>query len=229
MSAKNDTKKGNSPENPYFDGRREWNERYGGFVQQAKTWKLVAFITLGLMSFSIFGLFYIGSQSKIIPYVVEVDKLGGSVAVGRVPNNGLVDDNKIIMYSLASMVTNMRTVWVDKRVQKKMIMDAYKYIKQGSNAEKKINEYFEKENPFAYPPNFERSVVINSVLKSDGKTWVVEWEETTVQNGITTQATYKALLQVVIVPPTEEAQIFANPMGVMITEYTFAKNNTGVN
>jgi type IV secretory pathway TrbF-like protein len=225
-----DTKKGQStPENPYFEGRREWNERYGGFVQQANTWKLLAFVTLGLMSVAIFGLIYIGSQSKIIPYVVEVDKLGASVAVGKVQNNGLVDENKIIMYSLASMVTNLRTVWIDKRVQKKMLLDAYKYVKQGSTAEKKINEYFTKENPFAYPPNFERSVLIKSVLKGSGNTWEIEWEETVNQNNIATQNSYKALLQVVVVPPTDETQIFANPMGVMITEYTFTKNNTGVN
>lgn len=225
-----ETKKTKSlPENPYFEGRKEWNERYGGFVQQANTWKLIAFITLGLMSISIMGVIYIGSQSKIVPYVVEVDKLGASVGVGKVTNNVAVDENKIIMYSLASMVTNMRTVWIDKKVQKKMILDAYKYIKQGSNAEKKINEYFTKENPFDYPPNFERSILIKSVLKSDGNTWVVEWEETTTQNNLAIQDdTYKALLQVSIVPPTSEAQIFANPMGVLINEYTFTKNNTGV-
>jgi type IV secretion system protein TrbF len=223
-----DTKKSKStPENPYFEGRREWNERYGGFVQQAQTWKLIAFVTLGLMSISIFGLIYIGSQSKVIPYVVEVDKLGANVAVGKVNNSGDIDKEKIIMYSLASTVSNMRTIWVDKKVQRKMLFDAYKYIKQNSSAEKKINEYFAKENPFATPPNFERSVLINSILKGDGDTWVVEWTETSVLGTNTTTATYKALLQVVIVTPKTEAEIFANPMGVMITEYTFTKNNTG--
>ena len=33
--------KGKYPDNPYLAARLEWNERYGGFVKAAKTWRIV--------------------------------------------------------------------------------------------------------------------------------------------------------------------------------------------
>lgn len=214
------------PENPYIAGRREWNERYGSYVEQAATWKLVAFITLVLMALSIAGIAYIGSQSKIIPYVVEVDKLGQPLTVGKLSGKNF-DEEKIVMYSLASTITNLRTIWSDPKMQKEMIFDAYKYIKSGSTAERKINEEFEKQNPFMVIGKLQRSVQITNVLRETDNTWAVEWEEKTTElsgRGNET-ATYKALIQLEIIPPSSVKEIYKNPLGIKITEYTYTKNN----
>lgn len=214
------------PENPYIAGRREWNERYGSYVEQARTWKIVAFVTLALMAFSIAGIAYIGSQSKIIPYVVEVDKLGQQLTVGKLSGKNF-DEEKVVIYSLASTVTNLRTIWTDPKMQKEMIFDAYKYIKSGSTAERKINEEFEKSNPFLVIGTVQRNVQITNVLRESDNTWAVEWEETTtdVSGRGNETATYKALMQVEFIPPTSTKEIYKNPLGIKITEYTYTKNN----
>jgi type IV secretion system protein VirB5 len=67
--------------NPYLDGRREWNERYGSHIKQLKTWKTITFISLFTTLASVAGLTYIGAKNKLVPYVVEVDKVGAVRAV----------------------------------------------------------------------------------------------------------------------------------------------------
>ena len=50
MIAKNKYKKDSADikfiHSPYLNARREWNERYGDYIQQAKTWRIVGLIGL---------------------------------------------------------------------------------------------------------------------------------------------------------------------------------------
>ena len=32
--------------NPYLDARREWNERYGSYIAQARNWRFAAVVAL---------------------------------------------------------------------------------------------------------------------------------------------------------------------------------------
>jgi len=47
--------------NPYLDGRREWNERYGSYIKQASAWRLVAILTTIVSLFAVGGVVYIGA------------------------------------------------------------------------------------------------------------------------------------------------------------------------
>ena len=67
----------------YLEARREWNERYGDYIAREHAWKL-GFFVMGLISIVCAGgMAYLSSQSKLVPYVVAVDKLGFAVAVQR--------------------------------------------------------------------------------------------------------------------------------------------------
>ena len=69
--------------NPYTEARREWNERYGDYIQQARHWRMMAIISGLAALVAVIGIAYIGAQGKIVPYVVQVDKLGEAAAVSR--------------------------------------------------------------------------------------------------------------------------------------------------
>jgi len=56
--------------NPYLDGRKEWLERYGDYIQAAQSWRLIAMITSLIALLAVCGVVYIGAQNKIVPYVV---------------------------------------------------------------------------------------------------------------------------------------------------------------
>ncbi len=56
--------------NPYLAARREWNERYGEYIAQARTWRVTALLALLVAAVSTSGLIWIASSSGIVPYVV---------------------------------------------------------------------------------------------------------------------------------------------------------------
>ena len=61
---------------PYLDGREEWLERYGSYINRAAQWRMVAFLCLLITGVSITGNVIQASQTKTIPYIIEVDALG---------------------------------------------------------------------------------------------------------------------------------------------------------
>ena len=67
-------------ENPYLAARRTWNEHVGSVVSSRQTWQVVGILSLLIALSAVGGMIHIGSQSKFVPYVVEVDKLGQAVA-----------------------------------------------------------------------------------------------------------------------------------------------------
>src|SRR5438132_1489942 len=70
------------PITPYQKAAQVWDERMGSARVQAKNWRLMAFGSLALSLALAAGLIWQSSQSRITPYVVEVDKLGEVRAVG---------------------------------------------------------------------------------------------------------------------------------------------------
>ena len=82
-------------ENPYLAARRTWNDHVGGVVSQRQTWQVIGILSLLIALAGVGGVIHIGSQSKFIPYVVEVDKLGQTVAAGPVQAAGKADPRVI--------------------------------------------------------------------------------------------------------------------------------------
>ncbi|MBE7358890.1 conjugal transfer protein TrbF, partial [Campylobacter sp. RM11302] len=70
------TNKQESVNNPYLNAKREWLERYGDYISHARNWQIVAILSIIVTIISVSYIGYIGSQNKLIPYIVEVDKLG---------------------------------------------------------------------------------------------------------------------------------------------------------
>ena len=69
------------PETPFQRAGQLWDERIGSARVQARNWRLMAFGCLGLTCALSAGLLWQGLQSRVVPYVVEVDRLGEARAV----------------------------------------------------------------------------------------------------------------------------------------------------
>ncbi len=64
----------------YQRARQEWDERYADLVLGKRNWQIAA---AGLMVITLvpaFGVVWVGTRRKFVPYVVEVDKLGYALA-----------------------------------------------------------------------------------------------------------------------------------------------------
>lgn len=210
--------------NPYVEARREWNERYGDYIQQAQHWRTMAIISGLVAAVCAIGVVYIGAQGKIVPYVVEVDKLGESAAVARADRAAPVDSRVIKAY-LARFVADWRTVTIDRQAQKVAIDRVYAMLPRGSLALQKLNDHFKGHNPFTLASKESVSVAVTNLLPISDKTWQVEWQEVTRDDRGAVQSTVRMKVSILvgITPPTEESMILMNPLGVFITDLNWSQ------
>ena len=69
------------PSTPYQRAGQLWDDRIGSARVQARNWRLMAFGGLALSTAMAGGLIWQSLQSRVTPYVVEVDRLGEARAV----------------------------------------------------------------------------------------------------------------------------------------------------
>jgi type IV secretory pathway TrbF-like protein len=210
--------------NPYVEGRREWNERYGDYIKQAHNWRIVAFGSGATALVAVLGVVYIGAQSKVVPYVVEVDKLGEAAAVGRADRTAAVDP-RIVRAYIARFVADWRTVTVDTQAQKGAIDRVYSMLPGGSLALEKANDFFKAHNPFVVSAKQSVDVAVSNLLQISDRSWQVEWRESTRDNRgeVLGSVRMKASIMIGITPPTDERLMLINPLGVYITDLNWSQ------
>ena len=59
-------------ENPNLNAKNVWNSRISEFFWKYRAWQLLALISLLIAFVAVSGVIYIGSQSKFIPYIVDI-------------------------------------------------------------------------------------------------------------------------------------------------------------
>lgn len=220
---KKKTEKTSEGESPFLRAREEWLERMGVVAQQASTWRLVSFLAIcGCLLSLTLNIVQI-QQAKIIPYIVEVDKLGAASAVRPLQENGEVP-RRLIQAEIVNVITNWRTVTADLELQKKMLGKLAAYI--GGSAKGTLREWFEANNPYSRAEKLLVSVDVNAMpLPVSSNSWRVSWRETTRNHSGTTLdvTAYEATMSIAITAPKDEMQVMANPSGVIVTGISFGK------
>jgi len=211
-------------ENPYLCARREWNERYGSYIEAAKKWRLVALLALGITLIAVGGLVYLGAQNKLVPYIVTVDKLGSMVPIKSAEPIKMADD-RVIKAMLARFIVNFRSVISDGAAQKLAVSDAYALLAVGDTATTVISEYFQSgHSPFERAKDETVTVEISSVLPISKKTWQIEWHELVRdRRGVPKEnVRMKALVTIAIIPPDTQENIMKNPIGLYIKDISWS-------
>ena len=209
--------------NPYLDARREWNERYGSYIQEARRWRTVAAVAAAITLLAVGGVVWIGGQSKLVPFLVMINQKGEAL-VGRVATPGEVNDD-MIRALLAGFVEDWRSVSVDGGMQKKMIDNVYAHLSGGDPAFNSINTYYQGNNPYELAGRQVVSVDIKSVLRTTKDSLQIEWQEQTHDrkgNLIKTES-WKASVIVTLIPPKTEDVIMRNPVGLYVKELTWSQ------
>lgn len=211
-------------DNPYLNAKAEWLERYGDYIRQKRNWQIIASLCLCIALISVLYLGYMGTQNKLIPYIIEVDKLGNTAKVGIVESTDLKNQN-VVKYSLNTFIYSWRTIWGNADTQRKFILDAYTYLKPQSTAFFQTNDFYKSNNPFERGTKEKVDVKIKSIVPQNISTWQVEWEEIS-KNLLGEKLTitnYKGLFQIEQIVPTTEEQIRRNPLGIFIVDLNYAK------
>jgi len=216
---------------PYLNARRSWNSHVGSLIASRTLWQAVALISLLIAFAAVGGVVYIGSQSKFVPYVVEVNKLGEAMAVAPASQADKVDQ-RIVRAATAEFIVNARTVTPDIAMQRRAIFKIYALMKSGSAATRKMTAFLNGSadtNPFKRAEKQTVNVEVVSAIPQTSSTWQVDWVETQrTRKGEIMGKPYRmrALLNVgsnTMPPDITDDQIRLNPMGIYISDYSWSK------
>jgi type IV secretory pathway TrbF-like protein len=213
-----------SPSAAYLAARQEWLERYGDYIAQARNWRMVALLALIVAGVALTSLVLLARQSRVVPYVVKVDRLGEAVAVARA-DAAAQPDEVIIKAQLARWLTAVRSVYVDAAAQRTLITEAYAMINRLGTAYGALNDHMRVHDPFERAKTETVAVQVESVLPIAGASWRVEWrEEVRSRDGGRVASTqYQASVSMSFNPPTDEAALRLNPTGLYINSFHWAK------
>ena len=215
-------------ETPYLNAKKEYNEREGSLNASHQLNKIINILCLLIALSAVGGLVYYRYLLQLVPFVVEVDKLGQTYAVARADRAA----PRVIHATVARFITLARMVTPDATLQRKGIFDLYASLASSDPATFKMNEFLgakSEENPFKRAAKETVEIQITSVLPQSDETWQVDWMETVRDRGDGSQlARYpmRALLNVYVVPPnhkTSEEQLRKNPLGIFIRDFSWSK------
>ncbi|WP_284948039.1 conjugal transfer protein TrbF [Acidisoma cladoniae] len=208
----------------YLAARAEWNERYGSYVQQARAWRLAFFMSAVVSLMAVGGVVYIGSQSHLVPYIVEVNRLGDALAAQRA-DVASTPDTRLIRAQLARWINDTRTVYLDASAERYIINEAYGMVDRQSAAYGDLNTYFRTNDPFNRAQTQTVNVHITSVLPISQNTWRIEWnEETDSRDGSTQQtAHWQATVTIALHPPSDSETVLINPTGLYVQNFSWTQ------
>jgi type IV secretion system protein VirB5 len=218
-------------ENPYLAARRTWNDHTASVVAARNMWQLLGILSLMIALAGIGGVIYIGSQSKFVPYVIEVDKLGQALAFAPAQRAGAVDQ-RVVHASVASFITDARLVTPDIALQRKAVFRLYSMLSANDPATAKANEWLNgtaDSSPFKRAAKETVSIEILSVIPQTPDTWQVDWMETVRdRQGVVKGEPFRmrALVTAYTVPATPqttEEQVRNNPLGIYVRDFSWSK------
>jgi len=217
-------------DNPFFNARRFLNDREKMFLSSRFGWMVMGILSLIIAMGAVAGSLYIAQQSKFVPYVVQVDKLGQAVAVSRADRAGKVD-SRVVHATLASWITDARMVTPDVALQREAIFRVYAHLNTNDAATMKMNSWLNgtpESTPFQRAAKVTVTTEIISCIAQTAETWQVDWVEIIHdrQGSLIGRDRMRALVTVYAVPPTadtSEDQIRKNPLGIYVRDFNWAK------
>lgn len=202
------------PETPYQRAGQLWDERIGSARVQARNWRYIAFGGLALSSAMSVALIWQSLQSRVTPYVVEVDRLGEARAV-TAAEAGYAPTDPQIAWHLAAFIRNVRTVSLDPVLMRRDWLGAYDFVTQ--RGAQFLGSYARSAAPFDRIGERTVSVQVTSVVRASDQSFQVKWIETAfdrgAQDGITR---WTAILSVKSRPPRSADTLRRNPLGIYI-------------
>ncbi|MDX0499796.1 conjugal transfer protein TrbF [Sinorhizobium medicae] len=209
-----------TPENPYLAARQEWTERYGSYVKAAAAWRVVGILSLALALVGFSYALYLSTQVRLVPYIVEVDRLGTSVASGF-PEQIEYADARVVRATLGNFVTSFRSVTPDAVVQKQYIDRTYALLRTSDPSTQKINDWFRSNSPFEKARSSTVAIEVNNIVALSNQTYQIDWTEykRDRKGKETGTRRFRGIATVALTAPQDEATIRLNPIGLYVTDF----------
>ena len=201
-----------------------YDDRFMRLAAQVANWRMFAFICLAITVFAVAGLVYIGSMSKFVPMLVEVDKLGQTLAVRALTGEDAITDSKRLVYrEMFDLIEGLRTVTTDRLANNAHLNKGFSRL--SGAAFNYVRAELKKNPPNEVGATKSVQVKVKTALKLAGKSWQIEWEERSFDLAGTDIGveTWRATLQYELLPSGEEQAIRVNPIGFTVSELSWQK------
>lgn len=209
------------PETPYQKAAQVWDERIGSARVQAKNWRLMAFGSLLLSAGLATGLVWQSARGTIVPWVVQVDRIGEAQAIAPAEADYHPTDPQVAWH-LARFIEQVRAIPADPIIVRQNWLRAYDFTSdRGALA---LNDFARANDPFTKVGKVQLAVEVSSVIRASPDSFRVAWIERRYENGqIAGTERWTAILTITIQQPRDAERLRKNPLGVFVNAINWSK------
>jgi type IV secretion system protein VirB5 len=209
------------PETPYQKAAQVWDDRIGSARVQAKNWRYMAFGSLILSAGFAGALVIQSARGTVVPWVVQVDKLGQAQSIAPATADYRPTDPQIAWH-LARFIEQVRSIPADPIIVRQNWLRAYEWTTdRGASA---LTDYARTNDPFAKVGKQQIAVDVSSVIRASPDSFRVAWTERQFENGVlaSTQR-WTAILTIALQPPRDAERLKANPLGIYVNAINWSR------
>lgn len=167
-------------------------------------------LAIGLSS----ALIWQSLQSRVVPYVVEVDQLGRAQAVARADTDYRPTDPQIAWH-LGRFITQIRARSLDAVLMRDNWLSAYDFA--SARGAIFLGEYARASDPFAEVGQRTVSVQITSLVRASDDSFRINWTEQAFERGsLEGTSRWTAVATIKIKPPRSADVLRKNPLGLYV-------------
>lgn len=210
------------PVTPYQKSAQVWDDRIGAATVSAANWRLMAFAASVTALALAGGMIWQSTQSRVTPYVVEVDSLGQVKAVEPATATYSPTDAQIAWY-LSHFISDVRSLPIDPVVTRQNWQEAYGFA--SGHAVAFLNAHAQANDPFAGIGEHSTTVSVTSIVRASPTAFQVKWTEQSFSQGMPAGLTHwTAILTVQQSLPKREDLLRKNPLGLFITDMAWSQD-----
>jgi len=209
------------PETPYQKAAQVWDERIGSARVQARNWRYMAFGALILSAGFAGALVIQSARGTVVPWVVQVDKLGQAQAIAPATADFRPTDPQIAWH-LARFIEQVRSIPADPIIVRQNWLRAYDWTTDhGAGA---LNDYARTNDPFTKVGKQQIAVDVSSVIRASPDSFRVAWTERHFENGaLASTQRWTAIMTIAIQPPRDAERLKVNPLGIYVNAINWSR------
>lgn len=213
------------PTTPYQRAQQEWDDRIGSARTQAKSWRILAILSLATTVLLLIALIILLQTRQDRLFVAQVTDGGRVVNVAPL----MTQYHPTIAqeeYFITNFIKLVRELPLDPVVAKTNWINAYNFLSQ--RGAERLNAYFKQDNPINNIGKITVTVKIIDINQVTSSTFHIGWTETMVdaQGKIQGSKDYAGMFTIGLRQPTNEKEILQNPLGIYIVDFSISTRET---
>jgi type IV secretion system protein TrbF len=189
---------------------------------ELRSWRFASLVLSSLLGTSLLASIYLGRQHTAVPHIIEIDARGIPTYRGPAEESAsaFAPSEAAVRAQLRRFITLTRTVTSDAVLLTKNMNDVWKVLTV--KAKPLMQHWAEDTKRYERAQKESTAVEILSAVPLSAESWQIDWKETTRDRSgqtIGKPVLWRAMLNIVIEPPTTLHAMVDNPLGLFVDEF----------